>query len=79
LFVVTPDIAGVGLDLESAEKLPDFLPSSRAASLDDDTLEPSDRALHTLLETHREPFDGGEDFGTGVLGLQLGEVRFRLV
>ena len=79
MFVVKPDFAGVGLDLESAEKLPDFLPSSRAASLDDDTLEPSDRALHTLLETHREPFDGGEDFGTGVLGLQSSEVCFRLV
>ena len=79
MFVVTPDIAGVGLDLESADKLPDFLPSSRAASLDDDTLKPSDRALHTLLATDHEPFDGGEDFGTGVLGLQLSEICFRLV
>jgi hypothetical protein len=26
-----------------------------------------------------EPFDGGDDFGTGVLGLQLGEVSFRVV
>ena len=79
MFVVQPDFARFSLDLESADKLPDFLPSSRAASLDDDTLKPSDRALHTLLATDHEPFDGGEDFGKGVLGLQLGEVCFRLV
>jgi len=79
LFVVEPDFTSVSLDLESAKELPDFLPSSLAASLDDDTLETSDRALHTLLEAHNEPFDAGGDSRAGVLELQLGEVFFRLV
>jgi len=72
LFVIEPDFAVVGLDLESAEELPDFLPSWLAANFEYDTLEPPDRALHTLLEAHDEPFDAGGGFGAGVIGSRRG-------
>jgi len=79
LFAAKADFASVGLDLYTADELPDVLASSLAASLDDDALEPSNRALHALLEAYNEPLDAGGDIRADVIGLQLGEVCFRLV